>query len=114
MAHTRGRYYQVYLSINGCEKKHYKSISNEQIHDHLWLFSTSSQTLQEQLNNSHLLRAQVVAGQVGSLKIGSYGVSLICAKIVGFECYVSCFLTLSYYFVLAFRSWSLLLFSSMF
>ena len=83
MAHTRGRYYQVYLSINGCEKKHYKSISNEQIHDHLWLFSTSSQTLQEQLNNSHLLRAQVVAGQVGSLKIGSCGVSLICAKIVG-------------------------------
>jgi len=29
-----------------------------------------------------MLRAQV-AGQVGSLKIGSYGVSLICAKIVG-------------------------------
>lgn len=46
LAHTRGRYYQVYLSINGCEKKHYKSISNEQIHDHLWLFSISSQKLQ--------------------------------------------------------------------
>ena len=66
------------------------------------------------LRGEELLRAQVVAGQVGSLKIGSYGVSLICAKMV-FECYVSCcFLTLSYYFVLAFRSWSLLLFSSMF
>ena len=53
LAHTRGRYYQVYLSINGCEKKHYKSISNEQIHEHLWLFSISSKKLQEQLNNSH-------------------------------------------------------------
>ena len=36
-----------------------------------------------QLDNGLLLRAQVVAGQVGSLKIGSCGVSLICAKIVG-------------------------------
>ena len=53
LAHTRGRYYQVYLTINGCEKKHYKSMSNEQIHEHLWLFSISSQKLQEQLNNSH-------------------------------------------------------------
>ena len=35
------------------------------------------------LRGEELLRAQVVAGQVGSLKIGSYGVSLICAKIVG-------------------------------
>ena len=34
-------------------------------------------------NLSRLLRAQVVAGQVRSLKIGSCGVSLICAKIVG-------------------------------
>ena len=50
LVHTRGRYYQVYLSINGCEKKHHKSISNDQIHDHLWLFSISSQKLQEQLN----------------------------------------------------------------
>ena len=53
LAHTRGRYYQVYLTINGCEKKHYNSIFNEQIHEHLWLFSISSKKLQEQLNNSN-------------------------------------------------------------
>ena len=35
------------------------------------------------LRGEELLRAQVVAEQVGSLKIGSSGVSLICAKIVG-------------------------------
>ena len=52
-AHRSGLYYQVYLSINGCEKKHHKSFSKEQIHDHLWLFSISSQKLQEQLNNSN-------------------------------------------------------------
>ncbi|KAK7843752.1 disease resistance protein rpp5 [Quercus suber] len=48
-----GLYYQVYLSINGSEKKHHKSISKEQINDHLWLFSISTQKLQEQLSNSN-------------------------------------------------------------
>ena len=59
-------------------------LSNEQIHEHLWLFSISSKKLQEQLNNSNSSKQNqiVVTCETHHWISTPYSPKVICVKII--------------------------------